>query len=81
MEYNNTGELMNKLNTYIKAHPEIFAQANPPDYEQNGRFGTTKYEDGSNFRHKEHGNVLLQQFNRGSDKKQPTVDQVNVCIN
>lgn len=88
LEYNNAGELKKKLAAYLKAHPETFqrsdlkeVQSNAQDYKPNAdTFKTTRYKDGSNFRHKDNGNVLLQQFDRKSEKHPDGMDQVGQII-
>lgn len=88
LEYNNTGELKNKLAAYLKAHPETFQhsdlkelQSNAQDYKPNAdTFKNPRYEDGSNFRHKDNGNALLQQFDRESEKHPGGMDEVDTIF-
>lgn len=82
MEYNNTGELKNKLAAYLKAHPEIFQRSESRERQSDTQnynpdvdtFRNTK--DRSNFRHKDDGNVLLQQFDRANKKRPEQVRKI-----
>lgn len=84
LEYNNTGKLKDMLTAYLKAHPDTIQhsdvkelQSNTQNYKPNGdTFKSTRYEDGSNFRHKDNGNVLLQQFGSESEKRPDGMEQV-----